>query len=122
MHPRPGLFRIATVREVPIFVHWSFPAGGLVLCVLSGFNQLASVWEFVGEELTRHLGLDHDAAVLLMLDIHRQGGAMVIVADWEKAQAIADAITRDARAHGHPLVCRAESVAESEKPQPATHA
>lgn len=44
MHLRPGLFKVATVKEVPVFVHWSFPAGGLVLCAWTGFQPLASVY------------------------------------------------------------------------------
>ena len=34
MKPRPGYVKLATIRGVPVFVHWSFPLGGVLFAVL----------------------------------------------------------------------------------------
>ncbi len=74
-------------------------------------NDDTTPMEFVVEMLERHAVLDRDAAVALMLDIHRRGGLLLPQPTLAVAEVIADAITRDARARGHVLVCRAVSAA-----------
>lgn len=73
-------------------------------------NDSKSPMEFVVGTLMRHLGLDRDSAIRLMIAIHQQGGQLIDVGDRDKAQSIADAISEDARSLGHPLVCRAVAI------------
>lgn len=35
--PRKGSQKVMTIRGVPLFIHWSFPAGGLFLSAFAGF-------------------------------------------------------------------------------------
>jgi ATP-dependent Clp protease adapter protein ClpS len=41
-----------------------------------------------------------------MLDIHNTGGALIALQSAKEAQRIADAVSAEARAAGHSLVCR----------------
>jgi ATP-dependent Clp protease adapter protein ClpS len=65
---------------------------------------------FVVEMLQKHLGLEHDAAIALMMGVHTTGGLLVPLADKAQAEAVAAAIVRDARAQGHQLACEAVEV------------
>lgn len=40
----PGYLRIATIRGVPIWVHWSFPAGGLLVAAFGGVGFPVSLY------------------------------------------------------------------------------
>ena len=62
---------------------------------------------FVVDVLCRHLSLDHERAVEAMLRVHGKGGMLFAIDGLEQSQAIAAAITREARDAGHQLVCRA---------------
>ena len=62
--------------------------------------------EFVVTTLTTHLGLTRDQAIVKMLDIHNTGGMLIALPSATEAQRIADAVSAQARASGHSLVCR----------------
>ena len=72
-------------------------------------NDDSTPMEFVLAMLQTHVGLDRDAAIAAMLQIHTRGGMLLPLADRARADAVAYAIARDARAKGHRLVCRAVS-------------
>jgi ATP-dependent Clp protease adapter protein ClpS len=69
-------------------------------------NDSSTPMEFVVTMLTTHLGLTRDQAIVKMLDIHNSGGLLVALPTAQEAQAVADAISADARTAGHSLVCR----------------
>ena len=69
--------------------------------------------EFVFEVLGRHLALEPAAAVAAANEILRRGGRLFPLGDRDQAESVAAAITRDALAHGHPLVCRAAEMPAS---------
>jgi len=71
------------------------------------FNDDSTPMEFVMDVLQRYLALDAEAAKGAMLRIHTQGAMLFALADRAQADAVADGITREARAKGHVLVCRA---------------
>ena len=70
-------------------------------------NDDSTPMEFVIEMLHSHAGLDPEAAAAAMLQIHRRGGMLLPLPDRARAEAVADAIARDAQAREHRLVCRA---------------
>lgn len=90
----------ATLARKPGFVPPGFVQGIEIL------NDDRTPMEFVVAVLERHLGLGRDAAVARMLDIHASGGMVIAVGTKEHARAIAAAISAEARAARHPLVCR----------------
>lgn len=69
-------------------------------------NDATTPMEFVVAVLKQHLDVDREAAIAMMLCIHRTGGVLVPVEGHARSVAIAAAITADARGQGHPLVCR----------------
>ncbi len=69
-------------------------------------NDNSTPMDFVVQTLSAHLQLKEEEAIRLMLDIHTKGGLIVALPSREEADAIARAITFDAAAHGHKLVCR----------------
>ena len=73
-------------------------------------NDDSTPMEFVVDVLQRYLALDSEAAMAAMLRIHQQGGVLFALTDRSQADAVADAVTREARAKGHVLVCRAVEV------------
>ncbi len=75
-------------------------------------NDDTTPMDFVVAMLERHAGLQQDAAIATMVDIHVRGGALLPFPSREAADAVADAIARDTRAQGHRLVCRAVSTGE----------
>lgn len=62
--------------------------------------------EFVVASLMNHLKITRDAAIVKTLDIHNTGGILIPLGSAQEAQRIADAVATEARAAGHPLVCR----------------
>ena len=70
-------------------------------------NDNSTPMEFVVATLGAHLQVPPDEAIKLMLQIHTNGGLMIGLPTHEQAIAVANAITSDAVAHGHKLVCRA---------------
>lgn len=72
-------------------------------------NDDTSPMELVVEMLERFGGLSREAAVTAMLKIHQTGGLLLPMPNLAVAELAADAITREARARGHALVCRAVS-------------
>ena len=72
-------------------------------------NDDTTPMEFVVAVLQGYLGLDQTGAHAVAMQIHTRGGVLLPLADRARADAVADAIARDARAQGHRLVCRAVS-------------
>ncbi|MEO8673767.1 MAG: ATP-dependent Clp protease adaptor ClpS [Tahibacter sp.] len=77
------------------------------------FNDNTTPMDFVVHVLTRHLQLDSHSAAQLMLAIHTHGGVLVPLVDRPSADAVALAITTDARANGYALLCRAVQMGET---------
>jgi ATP-dependent Clp protease adapter protein ClpS len=90
--------RLLTIKEL---VPLGFLAGIEIL------NDKTTPMEFVVKTLMRHLDLDRDRAVSVMLAIHNKGGVLVPLPRLQRAKAVAAAIVADASASGHKLVCRA---------------
>lgn len=70
-------------------------------------NDGTTPMEFVVSVLARYLSLEREHAIAMMLKVHGDGGMLIPIEGMETAQAIAAAIGADARAAGHPLICRA---------------
>jgi ATP-dependent Clp protease adapter protein ClpS len=70
-------------------------------------NDNTTPMEFVVGTLMKHLDLERNSAVELMLAIHQKGGLLVPLPTMEKAEAVAAGVAMDAREHGQSLVCRA---------------
>jgi ATP-dependent Clp protease adapter protein ClpS len=83
-------------------------------------NDEKTPMQFVVDALTKHLQLDLQAAVDLMLRIHNTGGALVPMEDEGRARALADAVTSEAQAQGHPLVFRWAAVPQPGLPDAKT--
>jgi ATP-dependent Clp protease adapter protein ClpS len=81
------------------------PAGFTVGIEL--LNDDATPMEFVIGMLETHLKLDREAAIASMLTVHNKGGLLLPLTDLGEAEMVAAAVMRDARAQGHPLICRA---------------
>lgn len=79
-------------------------------------NDSKTPMEFVVTTLTQQLQLDREKAIILMLDIHKNGGALVPTAGLDRAEAIAAAVTEAARNQGYPFVCRAVEVQPCQEP------
>lgn len=75
-------------------------------------NDQSTTMAFVLDVLSRHLGLNEEEATQRMLEIHHQGGVLIALATQEEARKVADAITADARAGGHSLICRYADIQE----------
>jgi ATP-dependent Clp protease adapter protein ClpS len=76
-------------------------------------NDNTTPMEFVVAMLVQHLAMDWDTAIALMLKVHGEGGTLIPIEGIEAAQAIAAAITADAHAAGHQLVCHAVDTRDS---------
>ena len=74
------------------------------------FNDNTTPMDFVVETLTRHLDLDQADALRLMSKIHAKGGALVSLADMQKAEAVAFAVMSHARERGYKFLCRAVDI------------
>jgi ATP-dependent Clp protease adapter protein ClpS len=66
---------------------------------------------FVVWVLEKELGFATKAATRTMLQIHTKGGALLPLKTRQLAEQIASAITLHAKDRGHPLSCKAVSVA-----------
>lgn len=69
-------------------------------------NDNTTPMEFVVHALMKHLDIERDSAIELMLAIHQKGGLLVPLPSMEKAEAVAAGVALDARAQGQNLVCR----------------
>jgi ATP-dependent Clp protease adapter protein ClpS len=69
-------------------------------------NDNTTPMEFVIGTLVKHLGLEREDAILLMLNIHNNGGLLYPLPTLEKAEHVAAAMTSNALAHGYQLICR----------------
>lgn len=108
-HPHPFPDPLAETRLFPpetslLSIEGMAPAGFTTGVEI--LNDEKTPMEFVVGSLMKHLDVSRDEAVQLMLAIHQKGGKLVAVAEWEKARAIAEGISGEARGAGHPLVCR----------------
>lgn len=82
-------------------------------------NDRTTPMDFVIDVLTKNLEQEREQAVKTMLAIHRTGGLLLALPSYERAEAIAQAITREARERGHPLVCRAVRRQQNDAQPPA---
>jgi ATP-dependent Clp protease adapter protein ClpS len=110
-HPHPPL--VATPAEqAPVF----HPETRLLskpgfrprdfVCGIEVLNDRTTPMEFVVSVLSRHLEISRDEAIVIMLDIHNTGGLLIPLPSAQNGRRVADAIAAEARAAGHPLVCR----------------
>jgi ATP-dependent Clp protease adapter protein ClpS len=76
-------------------------------------NDATTPMEFVVAVLIQHLEIDREAAIELMLGIHRNGGVLVPIEGSVRSAAIAAAITSAALENGHALVCRDVNLVEA---------
>ncbi|HEX3836431.1 MAG TPA: ATP-dependent Clp protease adaptor ClpS [Steroidobacteraceae bacterium] len=74
-------------------------------------NDNRTPMEFVVGVLVAQLGLNREDASQLMLAIHERGGALIATQSLTEAQTIAAQIATQAARSGHPLVCRAATIA-----------
>jgi len=81
------------------------PAG--FRCGIEILNDNTTPMEFVVSVLRNAFALSEADAIRTMLDIHRKGGVLLSQNTFGEAQRIADAITVEARANNHSLICRA---------------
>jgi ATP-dependent Clp protease adapter protein ClpS/Zn-dependent protease len=84
---RRGYFEMATIRGVPLFIHWSFPVGGITISLWGGFDLeaaayycfgyiiLVGIHEFGHAAAARWSGLD-----VFAIEISGVGGACHIEA------------------------------------------
>jgi ATP-dependent Clp protease adaptor protein ClpS len=72
-------------------------------------NDNTTPMEFVVDVLMKYLEIEKEDAIKWMLAIHSYGGALYPTETMEKAEAIAQGISKDATAKGHRLICRAVS-------------
>lgn len=79
-------------------------------------NDSKTPMEFVVTTFMQQLQLDREKAIILMLEIHKNGGALVPTAGLDRAEAIAAAVTEAARNQGHQFVCRAVEVRPCQEP------
>ena len=113
-HPFPDLYGPSTVFSpdtslvsVSSMVPKGFTTGIEIL------NDNTTPMEFVVAMLIKYMFLERERAIQMMLRVHESGGLLWPIDGVEAAQAIAAAITADARAAGHQLVCRMVDVARS---------
>lgn len=106
-HPFPDLYGPSTVFSpdtslvsVRSMVPEGFTTGIEIL------NDNTTPMEFVVAVLIKYIFLERERAIEMMLRVHESGGLLLPIDGTEAAQAIAAAITADARAAGHQLVCR----------------
>jgi ATP-dependent Clp protease adapter protein ClpS len=101
-HDQSPVFpRNTSLLTMPALVPSGFTSGLEIL------NDTGTPMEFVVDTLSRHLAFDGETATRATMTIHRKGGILLPTSSLEDAERVADAITADANAKGHPLVCRA---------------
>ena len=110
-HPFPPLV-VAPPDQAPVFPPETrlldkpgFRPAGFVHGI-EILNDRTTPMEFVISVLTTHLGLNREQAIVKMLEIHNNGGAIIALPSQTRARAVADAISEDARSSGHSFVCR----------------
>ena len=69
-------------------------------------NDSTTPMEFVVSILTTHLGLTREEAILKMVEIHNTGGMLIALPTEQRARAVADAVSQEARSSGHSFICR----------------
>ncbi len=112
-YPRPV---VASAEQSPVFAPGTrlLSVPGLVppgfACGIEILNDSTTPMDFVVTVLRRHVELNEEAALAMMLDIHNNGGVLVPLPDMEKAEQVAAAIAAEARAQGHAFTCRAVDV------------
>ena len=47
-HSLGGYLKIGTIQGVPVFIHWSFPAGGFLVSFWVGFDLEAAAYYLSG--------------------------------------------------------------------------
>jgi ATP-dependent Clp protease adapter protein ClpS len=104
----PVLPRETSLISLPDFVPPGFTHGVEIL------NDNATPMEFVTSVLVSYFGLSPEDSNRTMLQIHRQGGALLPTSSLAEAQQIAEQITAEAARRGHPLVCRPVSSQSSD--------
>ena len=116
-HPFPDPLAITRVfpAETSLLSLAEFSAPGFTTGV-EILNDSKTPMEFVVTTLMQQLQLDRDAAIILMFNIHKNGGALVPTAGFDKAEAIAAAVTEAARHQGHQFVCRAVDARTCQEP------
>jgi ATP-dependent Clp protease adapter protein ClpS len=110
-HPHPPLV-VTPPDRAPVFLPETrlvskpefFPHG--FIYGIEILNDKTTPMEFVVDVLMRHLEINREEAVVKMLDIHNTGGMLIGFATAWRAHEVADAITSEAKAAGHPFVCR----------------
>ena len=110
-HPHPPIV-IAPFEEAPVFPPETrllekpgFCPPGFVQGV-EILNDQSTPMEFVVSILTKHLGLTEEDAILKMIEIHNAGGMLIALPSEERARAVADAVSQEARTAGHSFICR----------------
>jgi len=73
--PTNGYFNPATIKGIPIFIHWSFPAGGLFIAFFFGDTSIKSVALFV-------------VAYTTLILIHELGQAIAAKINSQKVHAV----------------------------------
>jgi ATP-dependent Clp protease adapter protein ClpS len=114
--PSPVLYGVATPDKAPVFppdtrlltIKELVPLG--FLAGIEILNDKTTPMEFVVTTLMRHLDLDRESALSLMLAIYNKGGALVPLPSIQRAEAVAAAMVADASASGHKFICRAVDV------------
>jgi ATP-dependent Clp protease adapter protein ClpS/Zn-dependent protease len=70
-------------------------------------NDKVTPMEVVVSCLSKHLDLNRNQAIMMMVTIHNKGGVLVSITTFDRAVEIAKGITNESRAAGHNLTCRA---------------
>jgi len=110
-HPMPPV-TVKSAEEAPIFPSETrllekagFRPDGFIQGI-EILNDKTTPMEFVVSTLRNHLGLSERDALLRMIEVHNKGGALIAISARQEAIRIADAISAQARAAGHSLICR----------------
>ena len=97
--------RDVSLLHLPGFMPKGFVNGVEIL------NDNTTPMEFVVRVLQNHANLDRKSSIHTMLTIHYKGGILLPFESLEFAERVANAISTEANAHNHQLICRAVSVA-----------
>lgn len=81
------------------------PAG--FTCGLQALNDKTTPMEFVVSVFGKYLQMPREEAISIMMQVHREGGALIPTATMALAMEIASGISADAQAAGHVLACEA---------------
>jgi ATP-dependent Clp protease adapter protein ClpS len=111
-HPHPLPYPVAADKgpvfppetrllSIPKLVPRGFKVGIEIL------NDTTTPMDFVAATLMRHLQLEYQDAVTMMLNIHGNGGQLVPLPSMEKAESVAASISSEAKEKGFNFTCRA---------------